>query len=311
MSKPVPRTKPTRKPPSAQSSEPGTISARWLLIAVGLTIAAALVCTWGALCIMFWQGSWQLLYHPTPTITRTPASASLTFDNVEFAPSQAGVPQLKGWWIPAEPEGRFTAIFLHGAAGNLSDTVDALALLHAAKLNVLAFDYRGYGQSNFVRPSEARLREDAESAIAYLRDTRHFSPVSLVLVGKGVGANLALQVAANHPELAGVILEDPLEAPADAILRDPRARPVPARMLTRDRWDASMPASSLRIPSLWLYRQPAHNAPGASARPEAFEQVTSRKVIVWLGRQETEQKDYGDAMARWLDDLRTGNLPRN
>ena len=40
-----------------------------------------------------------------------------------------------------------------------------------------------------------------------------------------------------------MILEDPLEAPADAILRDPRARPVPARIAyerSLGRFDASV-----------------------------------------------------------------------
>ena len=313
MSKPIPKTTSTRRfarsssSTSTEPSQPATVSARWLLTAVGIAVAAGLVCTWGALCFMFWQGSWQLLYHPTSTVTRTPASASIAFDNVDFAPSQAGVPQLKGWWIPAGPGSRFTAIFLHGSKGNVSDTVDALALLHAAKLNVLAFDYRGYGQSKFVHPNEAYMREDADSAIAYLKDTRHISPGSVVLVGTGLGANLALQVAAEHPELAGVILEDPLEAPADAILRDPRARLVPAHWLATDRWNSTPPALSLRIPSLWMYRQPIVSAQGTGRRPEAFEHVMSRKVIVWLTRPETEQRDYTEALARWLDDLAARN----
>lgn len=271
-------------------------------MAVGIAIVTALACTWGALCFMFWQGSWQLLYHPTSTITRTPAHASIAFDNVDFAPSQAGVPQLKGWWIPAGPGSRFTAILLHGSRGNLSDTVDALARLHAAKLNVLAFDYRGYGQSEFVHPNEATLREDAESAIEYLRGTRHISPGSVVLVGNGLGANLALQVAAEHPELAGVILEDPLEAPADAILHDPRARSVPANWLTKDRWNSATPALILRIPSLWV-----QSVQETRRRPEAFEHVRSSKVIVGPARPETEQKDFTDALTRWIDGLPTKN----
>ena len=302
MSKPIQRTKAgTQSRPLSTSKsatrEQSTVSAKWLLGAVSIAIAAALACTWVALCLMFWQGSWQLLYHPTTSITRTPASVGIAFENVEFGPSQAGVPQLKGWWIPAAPGSRGTAIFLHGAKGNLGDTVDALARLHAAKLNVLAFDYRGYGQSEFARPSETNLREDAESAIAYLRDTRHIAPGSLLLVGNGLGGNLALQVAAAHPELAGVVLEDPIEAPVDAIFRDSRARLVPARAMVSDRWDSSAPATKLRIPSLWLYRR-INETPH-----DAFDRVTSRKNIVWLDRPQTQETDYADALTRWLQEL--------
>jgi len=45
-------------------------------------------------------------------------------------------------------------------------------------------DYRGYGQSKFARPSEARWREDAESALRYLTATRHIAANSIVLVGR-------------------------------------------------------------------------------------------------------------------------------
>ena len=184
------------------------VSGRWLLGAVALVIGAAVFCAWCGLCLLFWQGSWQLLYHPASLVMRTPSTAGLAFDAVGFAATDAGTPQLAGWWIPAATDAkfvRFTVLYLHGQNGNLGDTVDALARLHAAGVNVLAFDYRGYGQSQFVRPSEAHWRQDAEWAIAYLTGTRHVAPGAIVLDGTGLGANLALEEAAAHPELAGVI----------------------------------------------------------------------------------------------------------
>ena len=44
-------------------------------------------------------------------------------------------------------------LFLHGNAGNIGDRVPHVELLAAAGLDVLAFDYRGYGRSS-GRPSE-------------------------------------------------------------------------------------------------------------------------------------------------------------
>ena len=297
MSKPTPQAKTRDKAVHAnrEAERPVTVSARWLVSAICIVLAAAIVCTWGTICLMFWQGSWQLLYHPTASISRTPASAGIAFDDVEFGSSPAGMPQLKGWWVPAGSQARYTAIFLHGATGNLSDTIDALARLHAAGVDVLAFDYRGYGQSAFARPSEERLRQDAEAATLYLADTRHVSPSSLVLVGNGLGANLALQLASAHSELAGVVLEEPLEAPMDAIFRDPRARLVPARLLVNDSWDAKAAAAKLRIPSLWFFRQ--------DGKPAWFESVTSRKIGVWLANPATAHRDYEKALTRWLVDL--------
>ena len=147
---------------------------------------------------------------------------------------------------------RLTVLYLHGQDGNLGDTVDALARLHAAGVNVLAFDYRGYGQSQFVRPSEAHWRQDAEWALEYLTGTRHIAPGAIVLDGTALGANLALEVAAAHPELAGVIVESPIADPMNAIFSDARARMVPAHLLVRDRYDLDAAAENVRVPVLWL-----------------------------------------------------------
>jgi len=291
-----------RAPQAPSSAPPPTVSARWLLIAVSLAIVAAAACAWLTLCLLFWQGSWQLLYHPTSAVTRTPISIGLPYDSVGFAATASGSPQLHGWWIPGHPESRYTAIYLHGADGNLGNMVDALIPLHGAGLNVFAFDYRGYGLSSFQRPSEAHWREDAESAIEYLTNTRHIAAGSLVLFGRGLGANLALEVAAAHPELAGLVMDEPLPAPEDAIFRDPRARLVPAHALVRDRWDSNPPATSLRIPSLWFYGTPAHGQ-AQQNRQEAYQRVTARKEQVWLTESPDATKNYYFALTRWLDDL--------
>jgi uncharacterized protein len=292
-----------------------TVSGRWLLTAAGLSLLGAAACAWGALCLLFWQGSWQLLYHTTAAVTRTPASVGLRFDSVGFAATEAGEPRLMGWWIPAGQDARnsrYTVLNLHGQNGNLGDTVDAVAALHAVGVNVFAFDYRGYGQSQFARPSEAHWREDAESAIEYLTNTRHIPAGSILLFGRGLGANLALEVAAAHPQLAGVLMDEPLPAPADAIFRDPRAKLVPAHLLMRDRWDSIPPAANLRIPSLWFYKTPAHGQAQENGQ-QAYQRVTAPKQQVWLAESPDADAaaNYHNctlALTGWLDDLpaRTG-----
>ena len=285
---------------------PPLVSGRWLLLAMCGTIAAAAFCGWLALCLLFWQGSWQLLYHPAAAVARTPASVGLAFDPVAFAATDTGVPRLKGWWVPAAQGGRlarFTVIYLHGQDGNLGDTVDALVRLHAVGVNVLAFDYRGYGASQFARPSEAHWRQDAEWALEYLTGTRHIDAGTIVLDGTGLGANLALEVAARHPELAGVVAELPTAKPVSPIFDDPRARLVPARLLVRDRYDLDAPAGALRVPMLWLEQTVAAGPTGATHEPEAYRRVAAHKMLVWLNPAEDVYKKAGDAMSRWLDEL--------
>jgi uncharacterized protein len=290
-------------------SEPPRVSGRWLLGAVVLTIGAALLCAWCAFCLLFWQGSWQLLYHPAAAVTRTPASAGLAFDAVGFAVTDAGTPRLAGWWIAAAPNAKFarlTVLYLHGQDGNLGATVDALARLHAAGVNVLAFDYRGYGQSQFVRPSEAHWRQDAEGAIEYLTLTRHTAPGSIVLDGTGLGANLALEEAVAHPELAGVIVESPIANPLRTIFSDARAQMVPAHLLVRDRYDVNAAAANVHAPVLWFAWDNARSASGVSSHePDAYGKIAGRKMIVWLSPAKNIDMQIVDALARWLDELPT------
>lgn len=285
---------------SRGSPAPSTVSGRWLAAAVCGTISAAALCGWGVLCLLFWQGSWQLLYHPAAEVTRTPASAGLAYDPVEFDPSPEGTPQLKGWWVPAAPGapfGRYTVLFLHGQTGNIGDQVNALAALHAVGVNAMAFDYRGYGQSQFARPSEAHWRQDAEAALEYLTKTRHVDAGSIVLDGEGLGANLALETGAAHPELAGMILESPLQSPMTAIFDDARAKLVPAHLLVRDRYDLRAAATKTSLPVVWF---------AGTARDEesgAYEQIEARKMFVSVDAGMKANQEMTDALTRWLDEL--------
>ena len=295
----------TARPPQGTPAEPPpTVSGRWVLIAASIAIAGAGLCAWLTLCLLFWQGSWQLLYHPTSAVARTPAGVGLAFEPVAFATTEAGEPRLKGWWIPAAAGARysrFTVLYLHSQTGNLGDTVDSLAALHSLGANVLAFDYRGYGQSLPGHPSEAHMLQDAEWALAYLTATRHVPPGSVIVDGEALGANLALEVAAAHPELAGVVLQSPLRSPVETIFNDPRANLVPARLLVGDRYNADKAAAALRIPSLWLTVPPAHVSANPSADPGGYNHVSAAKMLVWLAPDAKQVQ--ADAYSRWLDQL--------
>lgn len=282
------------------------------MAAICIAVAGAALCCWATLCLLFWQGSWQLLYHPASVVTRTPAAVGLAFEPVAFAADEAGQTRLSGWWIPAGPQARFgqyTVLHLHGQAGNVGNTVDDVAGLHAAGVNVLAFDYRGYGQSQFARPSEALWREDAESALRYLTGTRQIAAGAILLDGKGLGADLALEMAAAHPELAGVILQDPIPNAANAIFSDPRARLVPAHLLVRDRYDMNTPAAALRIPSLWLLRSAVPSDTGLTKYTDILSKVTARKTMVELKDSGGFAGDPSRALQEWLTELpgKSGN----
>src|SRR5215208_4154363 len=88
----------------------------------------------------------SLLYFPSRTLHATPADAGLEHEEIAFA-AEDGTP-LHGWWIRAQRQPAVAHVLLcHGNAGNIGDLVLHARLLTDAGLDVLLFDYRGYGKS--------------------------------------------------------------------------------------------------------------------------------------------------------------------
>src|ERR1700734_2326486 len=238
-------------------------SARWMLGAVGGTLLLAVVCVYITFCLLFWQGQWQLVFQPSRAVPYTPASAGLKFDEIAFEATETGILQLNGWWIPADSNARYagdTLLLLHNGVGSLSDTLPQLQALHKLGINIFAFDYRGFGKSVNIHPSEASTYKDADAAWRYLTDTRHLSPSAIVLDGVGLGAAIAVETARRRPQAAALIMEDPKRPVLDSLQFDARTRLIPVHLLFHDRFDPTQTLASLRTPKLMLYS--THDANG-------------------------------------------------
>lgn len=228
--------------------------APWIAGALAAVLILAAICVYCTFCLLFWQGQWQLVFKPSAAITVTPASDGLRYDEVAFDATETGNLQLHGWWIPAD--GAMTLLLLHGGTGSLSDTVPHLQALHSLGLNVFVFDYRGFGKSVPLHPSQASTYDDAEAAWHYLTDTRHLPPGKIVLDGSGLGAAIAAEVARRHPEAAALILEDAQPPALDSLQLDRGMRLLPIRLLFHDRFDPTEALAQLRMPKLYLSPTP-------------------------------------------------------
>ncbi len=292
--------KPARQPvpPTAsrqtQNSPPVTISGRWLAWALAVALSVAALCAYATLCLLFYQGQWQMVLHPARTITATPASQGLKFDDVRFDYTETGTARLDGWWIPAEKDARWSKsvlLYLHDGSGSLSDCVDDLATLHSLGINVFAFDYRGFGRSPGPTPREKRMKEDADAAWTYLTDTRHIAAKSIVIYGAGVGASLAADLAARQAP-AGVILDGPSEAAQKVIGADARSRILPGWLIT-ERFDPRETLRSLAVPKLFLDRS------GTKSRTEELYQPAAFPKEYF----ELKQGGYEPTLRRFFDEV--------
>ena len=228
------------------------VSGKWLLSALAVVVVVGAFCAYGTLCLLFYQGSWQLIFHPTHLGAARPSAG---FETIQFDYTETGRPQLTGWWIPAGDGARYpskTILYLHDGRGSLSDTAPQLDALHRLGINVFAFDYRGFGASAWERPAEPGMNQDADAAMAYLTGTRHLPARSIVIYGVGLGAPIAAATAERHPETAGLILERVGPDARTILSADARTRILPVRLLTSDRLDASTTLKSLAMPKLFL-----------------------------------------------------------
>jgi uncharacterized protein len=254
------------------------VGLKWILWALAGVLLAAVVLLYGSLCLLFWQGQWQLIFHPSNTVSRTPASLGLAFDELRFGATETGDLPLDGWWVPstAPSSTSMTVLYLHGPRGSLSDALPAIAALHDAGVNVFAFDPRGFGRSAWATPSERRWNQDADAAFRFLTETRHLAPQQIIICGTDLGASIAAELALRQPSAAALVLDSP-QPPTLSLLRaDPRTRLLPVSLLARDRFDPEAALATSPLPKLFLTLDGA----GASTVPFASRAREPKQVVL-------------------------------
>ncbi len=263
-------------PQARQAEPPPTVSARWLFAALAITLMGAAFCGYCALGLLFYQGQWQMLFHPLRSITTTPASAGIPFEEIHFDVTDAGNPRLDGWWIPGSPTvpaNNATILYLHGASGDLSDCVPLLTALHRLSVNIFAFDYQGFGRSTGRHPTERLARVDSLAAWTYLTDTRHIPAKDIVVFGNGAGTVFAGQLAAQFAP-AGAVFEDPAPTARQIFHSDARARILPLALLQKEFLDPAPAIARTHVPLLFLDRNDhssrAHQLFAAAPYPKQY-----------------------------------------
>jgi pimeloyl-ACP methyl ester carboxylesterase len=289
--------RPTPKPNKRaipQPEPPEVVNPIWLVKAIGLAILAAAICGYLTFCFLFYQGQWQLVLHPTRT-TSSPASiAGIPYELIHFGPDESATPQLTGWWIPADPGGRYaslTVLFLADGDGSLADSISTLASLHNLGLNVFAFDYRGYGQSAATRPSQQKMIHDADSAWQYLTTSRSTPIQQIIPYGTGTGASLAARLATIHGAIPALIIDTPRTDLLDIARHDSRATLLPVGLLFHEQFPLAEPLSTLRTPKLLLSR--------TAALDQTFRKASDPKLMVEL--TDPSAALYNQSLTRFLD----------
>jgi pimeloyl-ACP methyl ester carboxylesterase len=282
-----------------QPGTPEVVDPIWLLKAAGVVLLAALFCGYLTFCLLFYQGQWQLVLHPDRSKPAPATIAGSHYETVHFGVDETGTPQLTGWWIPAEPNGRYTRetlLYLPGGDGSLADAEPKLAALHSLGINIFAFDYRGYGQSSATHPNERRMTQDAASAWQYLTASRQIPGAQVIPFGERVGAAIAANLAATQSQIPGVILDSPRTDLPKIVRDDPRTRLLPVGLLFHEDFQIASTVGSLKTAKLFLL-------PENAASLEMARSAAEPKVIVALPPSQANGPAYLEQIARFLDQL--------
>jgi fermentation-respiration switch protein FrsA (DUF1100 family) len=122
-------------------------------------------------------------------------------------------------------------------------------------VNVLIFDYRGYGNSTGT-PTERGLELDAEAVLEYALGLPTINPKKLYIYGKSLGGAVALSVATKvQDKVLGLVLENSFTSLAAVISQHMPYLNYVQPLLLANYWPSIERVPSIRRPILFIYAE--------------------------------------------------------
>jgi fermentation-respiration switch protein FrsA (DUF1100 family) len=210
-----------------------SLLAKWFL---GVLLALAL------LKALVWWLQPRLAFYPRRGPTPPPDPY------VRFETTTEDGMALTGWMMPPD-SAKPVIIYFCGNAGNLSDRAALLSGFDGKAVTVVAFNYRGMGESS-GSPTEQGVYRDATAIYRYVTETLSIDPHRVILWGHSIGGAVAAWLATEKP-CAGLLLESTFRS-AKAMAK--RMLPViPASFFLTYRFDNEGHMRRLRVPILLLH----------------------------------------------------------
>ncbi|MBN1794402.1 MAG: alpha/beta hydrolase [Candidatus Omnitrophica bacterium] len=201
------------------------------------------------LLLVFWGFrlfEYHSVYQPMKTIELAPGDLGVDYEEVAFVTGDNVT--VHGWFF-RDDKARANILFCHGNAGNISHRLEIVKVLKTLRVNILLFDYRGYGRST-GRPSEEGTYADALAAFSYLQEREDTKGLPVVMYGESLGGAIAVETALRK-KTDGVILESTFTSvPALGKELYPF---LPTALLCRIRYDSLSKISRIDCPKLIIH----------------------------------------------------------
>jgi len=145
------------------------------------------------------------VFMPKPSVT----PASFDVEGVQLNELSVAVDdsvRLNAWHL-TQPNARGTVLFFGGNGFYLVQSRGYIRALTRHPVNVMMFDYRGYGRSEGT-PSVPDLKQDALAVYRQVRDEMAVPADRIIVHGHSLGTFLATFVGTER-EVGGIVLENP------------------------------------------------------------------------------------------------------
>ena len=223
---------------------------RWAWAAAALLVAG-LGLSSGCATLDEQQRAW--IFQPSDRSWSGSLAAAQGMDDawIDFHSAASGEPvRLHGLWLPQARADAPVLLYLHGARWDVRGSAHRMRRLHALGFSVLGIDYRGFGRSSPGLPSEDLVHEDVKAAWQWLGQRQ---PTALrYLFGHSLGAAIAVRLAAESPDVAGLMVEGSFTSIPEVVGRFKWGW-LPVSPLITQRFDAASRIASVRVPVLVVH----------------------------------------------------------
>ena len=238
--------------PQPRSTSALAAALRSRLVRSGL-LAALLAAGLASGCASLDEKQREWIFQPSERTWYGGLAAAQGMDDVwiSFRSAESGeAVRLHGLWLGQPEAAAPVLLYLHGARWDVRGSAHRMRRMHELGYAVLGIDYRGFGQSTKTLPSEAFAHEDALAAWRWLAE--HHPNASRHVFGHSLGGAIAVRLAAEVPDAAGLIVEGSFPSIAD-VVGTFKWGWLPVSPLITQRFDAASRIGAVRAPVLVVH----------------------------------------------------------
>jgi alpha-beta hydrolase superfamily lysophospholipase len=254
-----------------------------------LQLVTAVAIGYAGLTLLLLAFEDRLLFHPARASDRwiePPTSSAFQDINLRTADGT----MVHGRWWPCAGS-KQTVLYCHSRTGNLGLALPSTAIADWQReigASLFIFDYPGYGRSK-GSPSEAGCYAAADAAYDWLTQRQGAPSEQILIVGRSLGAAVAVDVASRKPHRALVLVSPFSSFPDVAQSHYPF---LPARWLVHNRFDSVNKISKCPSPLLIVHGTRDSTAPFAQGE-KLFAATCSPKRLVPV-----EGADHSDSVMK-------------